>query len=638
MNYNISYDIATIFITVLILLIYKIQKSYLSYSRIRFLGLAGILLLATASDIVSAYTMSYSQSIPVWLNYAACIVFYISFGSIAGFYCNYVIAITKGTLHHKYEKYICISVVSVVAALNVSTPWTHLMFYYNENLEYVRGPLFYVPHVLSAVILIYTLYLFISRRAILNRYQCMAMVFGNIAGMIALIIQMIFPMQLITCFACSLSLYLLAFFFENPDSYTNRITSCYNEKAMELAFDFYIHKTISYSIISVTIDEYKYIRKKLGTASADKITRNVAEYLLANFPRNTIYDLGNCNFVILLDEKLQIDAIASAATIVDKYKSAHQIGNMRLQLTPRVAIIPDTRMPVDKNALLHMLYDGMLEFKSTEDNKVSVVTADFLEDLKRKDTILEILNRAIANDEFQVYYQPIYNTKTNHFSSAEALLRLYDEDLGFIPPAEFIPLAEEHGLIAQIGEITFRKVCSFVHKNDLLNHGIEYIEVNLSTIQCMQDLLAETFHNIMEEYHIEPRQINFEITESSNANEKAMMRNMTQLIKNGSSFSIDDYGTGFSNTGYLISLPLSLVKIDKSILWNAMKDAKAMMLLKSTIQMIQQLDKKIVVEGVETEEMKNMLVHMNVDYLQGYYYSRPIPEKQYLEFIQKYVS
>lgn len=214
-------------------------------------------------------------------------------------------------------------------------------------------------------------------------------------------------------------------------------------------------------------------------------------------------------------------------------------------------------------------------------------------------------------------------------------MRLFDKDLGFINPEELVTLAEQNGYIDQIGEIVFRKVCKFIQDNDIENMGLKYIEVNLSPLQCMREDLVETFGDIMEKYEVRPEQINLEITETAQiASGKQILSNVEAFHKMGVEFSIDDYGSGFASADYLIKLPVSIVKIDKSILWMAMKDESAMIVLQNTIKMIKDLGKEIVVEGVEDEEMVEMLGRCGCDFMQGYFYSKPISDAKFIEYIK----
>ena len=195
-------------------------------------------------------------------------------------------------------------------------------------------------------------------------------------------------------------------------------------------------------------------------------------------------------------------------------------------------------------------------------------------------------------------------------------------------------MAEENGMIIDIGELVFRQVCTFIKTHDMKALGLDYIEVNLSFVQCIQENLAQQMADIMQEYGIDPHQINFEITETaSSVKAQTLLKNMDQLIVLGSTFSMDDYGTGFSTANYLVNLPLQLVKIDKSILWSAMEDEDAFIILHHTVEMLNALHKKIIVEGVETQKMVEVLTKMQCDYLQGFLYSKPLPEEEFVRFL-----
>ena len=196
-------------------------------------------------------------------------------------------------------------------------------------------------------------------------------------------------------------------------------------------------------------------------------------------------------------------------------------------------------------------------------------------------------------------------------------------------------MAEKNGLINDIGEQVFREVCRFLKEDGAKELGVTNIHVNLSTIQCMQENLAENLLEIMKEYDISPKDISFEITETASLiNEETLLQNMYKIVQAGSGFSMDDYGTGFSTADYLVHMPLNMVKIDKSILWSAMKDEAARTILRHTVNMLQELNKKIVVEGVENDEMADFLISMGCDYLQGYLYSKPISGRDYIKFLK----
>ena len=267
------------------------------------------------------------------------------------------------------------------------------------------------------------------------------------------------------------------------------------------------------------------------------------------------------------------------------------------------------------------------------------IGSEIIEKQRRVQTIISILQNAIINDGFNILYQPIYNTKTHTFSSAEALIRIKDtETLGFISPEEFIPIAEKYGLISQIGYIVFNKVCAFAKTEQLNCKGVDYIEINLSALQSIDTKLPRQLIDIMYVYQIDPSFINLEVTETATVNsEKQLVENMTTLKEAGCTFSMDDFGTGYSNLSQIASMGYDIIKLDKSLLWPCFGDysnEKSKVILKNIITMILELGIHIVAEGVETKEQADLLTSLGVHYLQGYYYSRPISQGDYIKYIE----
>ena len=256
--------------------------------------------------------------------------------------------------------------------------------------------------------------------------------------------------------------------------------------------------------------------------------------------------------------------------------------------------------------------------------------------MRRYDEIERAIDRALQYTNFEVYFQPIYGTKERRIVAAEALLRMYDEEMGFVSPEEFIPIAEKNGKIVQIGHLVIENVCQFLKREDIKKYGLRYIEVNLSVIECMQKNLPEELASIMERYGVDGSQINLEITETALVeNQEILLKNMQKINEMGITFSLDDYGTGYSTITYMMTMPFKIVKIDKSILWSSFENEKAMIALCASINMIKDMEMEIVVEGIETEEMANKLSELGCEYLQGFYFSRPLPKEEFLEFLQK---
>ena len=248
-----------------------------------------------------------------------------------------------------------------------------------------------------------------------------------------------------------------------------------------------------------------------------------------------------------------------------------------------------------------------------------------------------ILSRALANRSFDVFYQPIYSIKERRFVSAEALVRLRDKKYGYVSPDLFIPAAEKNGAIYQIGEFVFEEVCKFLKSPEFSELGLDCVEINLSVAQCMQPDLAKHLIQIAKKHDVNPRLINLEITETAVENSReVMLNNLKELEAAGFRLSLDDYGIGYSNIQRIATLPLDIVKLDKTFVDRVQQD-NMQIILSNTIRMLKDLNLQIVVEGVETAEQLEYISGLHCDYIQGFYFSRPLPKKEFTSFIEKQI-
>ena len=197
-------------------------------------------------------------------------------------------------------------------------------------------------------------------------------------------------------------------------------------------------------------------------------------------------------------------------------------------------------------------------------------------------------------------------------------------------------MAEKNGLALQIGNFVFKEVCKFIATNKLWEKGIENIHVNLSVIQCMQEKLYEILFDIMDHYDIDYKLVDLDVSETTAivANE-TLLRNMNEMLNHGMSFSLDNYGTGLSNTNTLVKYPFKYVKLDKTLVRSAVNDEKARIILHKTVSMVQDLDMLVVAEGVENMGEYDMVVYLGCNYIQGFMFSNPLSPEDYLKFVSK---
>lgn len=639
MAYVIEYDIAAAIIMTVLLVLYLLRKKFPNAQNGIFAWMLLDALAATLADILSVFLLKDVSRIPVALNYIVNCFYLLTYNMAAVLYFMYVLKMSRKDELRMADKLFYIVPACLHILLIGTTGWTHWIIYFDEQKMYHHGPLFFILYLLSLTMIVLSMIEAYRRRNVLARNQRLTVVFFSAVVLGGVAIQFFFPNVLIVNFFVSIHLVLVYLSLQNPEHYIEKETFAFNQRAFIEMLTGYFDKEKPFTVIAFSLGGFEYVNRVLGVQNGNAIINQIASFLQWNFPKKQVFHLQETEFVLLLpyhDDDLK----KVARDIRHEFERPMVIkDDVEVIMTPFICTLsyPDMAHSVDD--VMDAIQYSFNEARQSGNSEMIYASEDSLVKKRRETDITHIIKRAIHNDEFQVYYQPIYSTKGNGFESAEALVRLIDDDLGFISPEEFIPMAEQEGSILAIGEIIFEKVCKFLSGAQAAALGIHYIEVNLSVVQCMQKSLAMSLLEIMKKYNIASDQINLEITETANFDSDEILRqNMNTLIESGLTFSMDDYGTGFSTASYLIDLPFKLIKIDKSILWAAMEDEKAMVVLKHTVEMIKDLELQIVVEGVENQQMADILIEMGCDYLQGYNFSKPIPERNYVEFLKSHLE
>ncbi len=302
------------------------------------------------------------------------------------------------------------------------------------------------------------------------------------------------------------------------------------------------------------------------------------------------------------------------------------------------AVLEAPKYVNDADKALQIISYVSTEYIYTQSSPNLVIDDRVIDRMNYRNSIEIIVREAVRNKTFEVYYQPILCVNGGEFKSAEALVRLKrPSSENYISPEDFIPVAEKCGLIQEIDDLVFEKVCSFIARENLQSYGVKTIEVNLSGNEVVDRHTFSRLIRKMEKYHIPPKFINFEITETAYINNDDVFKENVQKLKEiGSSFSMDDFGSGYSNLLELLKMDYVLVKMDKEFIWNCLDLDKPenMRMLEYSIGFLKDYGLHILAEGVETVEQAEILISKGVEYLQGFYYSRPIPENEYIEFLK----
>ena len=629
-QYVVEYEYAAVALLLVLIALFAVRDKFHTAANSIFAVIIGTTLVSALLHIFTVDMITHPRDFPLWVNYGMHTAYLLVYQSLAPLSLLYISEITRQGKQSRTDRIIALTVFITDAVLLLTTSFTKLIIYFDKDMNYCHGPFFGMLSSAAILILAYELCLFVRFRKKLKPVQNISMMVFMVFTVAAAIIQLVRPEQILSNYMIALSLVMYYVSLENPAEYVDSITCCSNAEAFSITVDSLIAGDKDFSVVAFYPHGFNYYAELLGLRESGRVCAVIADKLERRVGKGNIYYLGNWHFVIL-SQKL---STAELTEILQEFFSKPvNFNGIEASVTPYICTMTCPCFATSAKDIRDAINYTLKSMKG-EKETVSEITPKAIEARQRELKILAAIRRAIKDNSFRMYYQPLYNTVTGTFSSAEALIRLIDDDLGFISPDEFIPLAETNGLITEIGELSFRTVCEFMKSGKAQELGVRYVEVNLSVLQCSQDKLSAQLLSIMDEYGIPPEQINFEITETAGlANYDTLIRNMNNLISRGVTFAMDDYGTGFSTANYLISLPAEIVKIDKSILWPAMENEEAFIILRHTIEMLRSLNKKIVVEGVETEEMVTLLTEIGCDFLQGYYYSKPVPPEAFITFL-----
>ena len=389
------------------------------------------------------------------------------------------------------------------------------------------------------------------------------------------------------------------------------------------------HDGVKGAVLFIDLDDFKHINDGLGHQYGDILLQQIAAGL-TGIPglRGHCYRMGGDEFVIIVEPELFGDLDKVITNITSLFNKPWYLMETEYFCTMSmgVAIFPDNS--VDVHEITRMADVAMYEAKRSGKNGYAYYSKEVENATAKRLDIENNMRQAVSTgiDEFVVFYQPVVNVNTQMCTSCEALVRWDSKALGFMGPGEFIPLAEYLGLITSIGDYVLEEACRRCKIWNDNGHPDFYINVNLSVVQLLQKDVVENIRRILDKTGVNPKNIVLEITESFAINDmQRVMEIITGLKKLGPRIALDDFGTGYSSLNYIKQLPLDIIKVDKTFIDDIVEDDYAQAFVKLIVDLSKTIGTKIVVEGVEHKEQFELLKSLGVDYIQGYYFGKPVP-------------
>lgn len=391
------------------------------------------------------------------------------------------------------------------------------------------------------------------------------------------------------------------------------------------------------AVLFIDLDHFKTINDKLGHDFGDALLKSVAERLKHILrPGDTVSRLGGDEFTIILANVAHVDDVTNVSQkILDQFIPPFRIGGRELFITPSIGI---TLYPLDEKDNISLLRDAdiaMYRAKELGRNQYQFYTPELNIRAARRLELETGLRQAIEKQELVLHYQPLVDMNTGRVHGMEALLRWQHPEFGLIPPLEFIPLAEDTGLIVPIGEWVLKTACAQIKAWRNTGFPALQVAVNLSSKQLRDKNLVNVVKQTLKEAGIEARYLDLELTESVLMQDMELAAGILKELKAvGVSFSLDDFGTGYSSLGYLKRFPIDYLKIDRSFIRDITTDPAGAGLVQAIIAMAKVLNIKVVAEGVETYEQLEFLRQHDCDISQGYYCSPPINAETFTDLLR----
>ena len=459
----------------------------------------------------------------------------------------------------------------------------------------------------------------------------------------ATVVELVLPDMIIQKFAMSLLLAEAFFSLKDPedqfDSETGLIGMATFKDDIRRRYYYLKRHGGSISMVLLMIHGSDSFMRLLGEVNELKLRQSVVNELLRLSGGASVYRLQQGAYVFLTEKGERTEAEKIQKALLGRFDSTFGNDAYEMELPFSTCLIDVPDMAPDGTSLMDLIHvalkEGRMYGKAVVDlESLDLSTEEYLRQVDEK------VRHAVESGNLEVYYQPIYSLKEKRFVSAEALLRLHDGDM-FISPDIFITVAENNGSIVEIDDYVIQQVCRMISERNISELGLRYIELNLSVSDMLQDDISGKLTKFVDMYHIHPSQINLEITETSDdAFTGVVEANVMRLSHLGFNFSLDDFGTGYSSLSRIIMMPFDIIKLDKTIVQSPFvmdteqERRNAITLLESSADMIQQIGAETVAEGVETAEQLKEMERLGVDFIQGFYFAKPMPESDFINAVK----
>ena len=607
MMYNADFLIAAVVILLLVLRNFLDQKRAEDLNSRVFLFFVVIGILDVIAELVSNYYITSGDGDFGLAAVVTTTIFYLFQALLPYALLCYIMTLHDNKLISVKKMLLAGLATILLASIVLTNPFTEKLFYFDVSAGYVEGPWYRLMYYSALFHLAVILILVTSWRKEFGPQKTKVILVILILYGCGGVIQLLHYPLLMIGFGMSLGILALFLTINNPNANRDSLTGVYNHLYLTRRSDELIAAGKSFHIITIYLYQLKHINKVAGVEGGDYILQLTAKKL-EELCGSRVFRITGKRFLVLT---MSLQEYEYYITQIKKmFETDMQVdADSSKPATPVIlsGIVHGQKLGTSG---LMLEYAEYLESLSMQNGMIEVIQDDqqTMDGFLYNKKVEQYLRTAIAQDLFEVYYQPVYSTEKNDFVTLEALSRLHHPELGWIAPDVFIQIAEKNHMIEQITDLQFKRICMFINEHRDLMKKLFNIKVNLSSLDLMRSDCSSHFIRMMDDMDIHHDWIQFEITETVATEYNAGLGMVIDgFMAVGVRLCLDDFGSGYANLNTVMRLPFSAIKIDRTLLFDICNDKKRAMFYQSIVETFHRMGYSIVSEGVETEEEMSLL-------------------------------
>lgn len=637
MVWNYLAEIASAFYLIVILIYSRRYQVFPSTRNRFFVRMVAIVLATVIISIITVFFTEQHSLIPYSINLLLHTIFFLIYPWISVlffYYTLYVVYEDRESLIIRIQLLSSVFIVlySILVFINIRFGFIFKLDHMGYHPQLFEPLIFVVAYIYMGL-MIYTIE---TNRKNLDQVLRYVLIAYVLITTIFVTIQYFNPHFLLVGTAAGLSILIMYLYIQSKELVSDYLTRLPNRVAYEGLIKYRLKSKKQLKTIVISLSDFKNINNMYGQKNGDRLLRELTQYFVELVGRVNVFRYSGDKFALLYYEEDDSSEYL-ITSIQDRFKQSWLVNDSLIYIES-ILIHVDVNTHVKNEYELLAIIDYMIDkCKSDKSHLPSYSTENTIHEVNRKSQLNEYINKALVEDLFHIVVQPIYDLKNKSYRHAEVLLRLEHPTLKDISPVELIPLAEESGRIIELGLWVLRKTLEFLRKCDENNIYLDMVSINFSVVQMNDANVVLDVDRILNEFPKYRHKIAIEITESIFiADYNRIIDLMLGLKGLGINFYLDDFGTGYSNVLNVIKLPLSVIKIDKSLIYESIRNISNRKLIHGLSDAFKESGMTVLAEGIETQEQFQIVKDMQVDYIQGYLFAKPMSISDTIEFLLKH--